>query len=168
MQSSNVVRGSIRSECCLPLMRSVTGTAPSIFDSALVAPESVPSAALFADAGTYAATKLAATLLPEVKRNLRRVGSVGCDLRSSFDIRSPFEPLLRFQAFNLNSRRYQEVVALDLHRADTHRPLCRSANYGPGSHIELTAMTRARHGGALKLTLSDRAPHVRADVIEGI
>ncbi|MDX6530447.1 MAG: hypothetical protein QOH41_2737 [Blastocatellia bacterium] len=75
---------------------------------------------------------------------------------------------MRFHAFNLISRFNQEVVAVDLHRTDTYGPLCRSPNYGPGSHIELTAMTRARHGRALKLTLSERAPHVRADVIEAI
>ncbi len=73
-----------------------------------------------------------------------------------------------FHAFNLISRFNQEVVALDLHRTDTYGPLCRSPNYGPGSHIELTAMTRARHGCAFKLALSERASDVRAGVIEGI
>src|SRR6266478_6737753 len=98
MQSSNVVRGSIQSECSLPLMRSVIGTAPSMFGPALVGGESLPDATFFADAGTYAATKLAATPLPEVKRNLRRVGLGGRDLGSSSDIRPPFESkrLLKF------------------------------------------------------------------------
>src|SRR6266478_6272440 len=72
-------------------MRSVTGTAPSIFDPALVTAESLSSAGLFASAGTYAATKLAATPLPEVKRNLRRVGFGGRGLGSSSDIGPPFE-----------------------------------------------------------------------------
>src|SRR5207244_296281 len=36
------------------------------------------------------AALLAATPLPEVKRDLRRVGFGGCDLRSSSDIRPPF------------------------------------------------------------------------------
>src|SRR6266404_3477847 len=86
MQSSSVVRGSMFSWWSLPLMRSVTGTAPSIFDPALVTAESLSSAGLFASAGTYAATKLAATPLPEVKRNLRRVGFGGRALGSSSDI----------------------------------------------------------------------------------
>src|SRR6266446_1025086 len=90
MQSSNVVRGSIQSECSLPLMRSVIGTAPSMFGPALAGGESLSPAVLFADAGTYAATKLAATPLPEVKRNLRRVGLGGRDLGSSSDIGPPF------------------------------------------------------------------------------
>src|SRR5258706_12631383 len=74
MQSNSVVRGSMFSLWSLPLMRSVIGTAPSMRGPALVEAASVPPAALFADAGTYAATRLAATLLPEAKRNLRRVG----------------------------------------------------------------------------------------------
>src|SRR6266404_5031837 len=90
MQSSSVVRGSIFSLWSLPLMRSVTGTAPSIFDPALVTAESLSSAGLFASAGTYATTKLAATPLPEVKRNLRRVGFGGRGLGSSSDIGPPF------------------------------------------------------------------------------
>src|SRR6266404_6583266 len=91
MQSSSVVRGSMFSWWSLPLMRSVTGTAPSIFDPALVTAESLSSAGLFASAGTYATTKLAATPLPEVKRNLRRVGFGGRGLGSSSDIGPPFE-----------------------------------------------------------------------------
>src|SRR5437016_14450663 len=61
-----------------------------MFGSALIAVESLSPAELFANDGTYPATKLAATPLPEVKRNLRRVGFGGCDLRSSSDIRPPF------------------------------------------------------------------------------
>src|SRR2546425_9657518 len=75
IQSSSVVRGSMRSWWSLPLMRSVIGTAPSTFGAALAEPESLSPAALFASAGTYAATKPAATLLPVVTRNLRRVGA---------------------------------------------------------------------------------------------
>src|SRR6185503_3681274 len=90
IQSSNVVRGSMRSSWSLPLMRSVIGTAPSMLGAGLVEVESVSAAASFASAGTYPATRLAATPLPEVTRNLRRVGSGGRDLRSSSDIRSPF------------------------------------------------------------------------------
>src|SRR5260370_440646 len=91
MQSSSVVRGSIQSECSLPLMRSVIGTAPSMFGPALVGGESLSAATFFAGAGTYAATKLAATRLPEVKRILRRVGFGGRGLGSSSDIGPPFE-----------------------------------------------------------------------------
>src|SRR2546422_5311244 len=72
IQSSSVVRGSRRNWWSLPLMRSLIGTAPSILGTVLGEPESLSSAALFASAGTYAPTKLAATLLPVVKRNLRR------------------------------------------------------------------------------------------------
>src|ERR1700730_4181815 len=98
MQSNSVVRGSMFSLWSLPLMRSVIGTAPLMVGAVLVGAASVPPAALFADAGTYAATKLAATLLPEVKRNLRRVGLGGRDLGSSSDIGPPFESkrLLKF------------------------------------------------------------------------
>jgi hypothetical protein len=53
--------------------------------------DSLSPAALFASAGTYAAAKLAATLLPVVKRNLRRVGSCGHDWGSSSGIEPPFE-----------------------------------------------------------------------------
>src|SRR6266550_753096 len=90
MQSSSVVRGSTSSLWFLPLMRSVIGTAPSIVGAALVGAESLSAAATFASAGTYPATKLAATLVPEVKRNLRRVGPGGRDSGSSSDIRPPF------------------------------------------------------------------------------
>src|SRR5712671_6778241 len=71
-------------------MRSVIGTPPSMCGPALTGTESFTPAALFADTGTYAATRLAATLVPEVNRNLRRVGPGGRDLGSSSDIRPPF------------------------------------------------------------------------------
>src|SRR5439155_7875372 len=90
MQSSSVVRGSTFSWWSLPLMRSVMGTAPSMFGPALVGSESLSTAASFASAGRYPATKLAATLLPEVKRKLRRLGLGGRDLGSSSDIRPPY------------------------------------------------------------------------------
>src|SRR5258705_7410040 len=72
-------------------MRSVIGIAPSMFGPAPVGAESLTPTALFASDGTYPATRLAATPLPEVKRNLRRVGLGGRDLGSSSDIRPPFE-----------------------------------------------------------------------------
>src|SRR5437660_3801767 len=86
IQSSSVVRGSMRSWWSLLLMRSVIGTAPSMFGPSPAEAELLSPAALFASAGTYAPTKLAATLLPVVKRNLRRVGSDGHDWGSSSDI----------------------------------------------------------------------------------
>src|SRR6266404_561311 len=88
MQSSRVVRGSTFSLWSLPLMRSVIGTAPSMFGPALVRSVWLSSAARSASAGTYTATKLAATPLPDVKRNLRRVGLGGRDLGSSSDIKA--------------------------------------------------------------------------------
>src|SRR5689334_4996011 len=59
-----------------------------MFGLPLVLAKSFSPSVPFADAGTYAATKLAATPLPEVKRNLRRVGLGGRDFGSSSDIRS--------------------------------------------------------------------------------
>jgi hypothetical protein len=55
---------------------------------------------------------------------------------------------------NCISRLYPEFLALDFYRTATHRLVRRSANYGAGSHIELAAMTRARHDHALELTLA--------------
>src|SRR5207302_2376707 len=89
-----VVRGSMRSWWSLPLMRSVIGMAPSIFDPTSVKAESLSAESPFARAGTYVATRLAATLLPVVRRNLRRVGSGGHDWGSSSDIEPPFEAKL--------------------------------------------------------------------------
>src|SRR5262249_7221467 len=88
----------MRSWWSFPLMRSVIGTAPSMFGPAQAEAESLSPDALFASACTFAATKLAATLLPVVKRNLRRVGSGGHDWGSSSDIEPPFEgkSLLKF------------------------------------------------------------------------
>src|SRR5258708_34930786 len=94
----------MRSWWSLLLMRSVIGTAPSMFGPSLAEAELLSPPALFASAGTYAPTKLAATLLPVVKRNLRRVGSGGHDCGSSSDIRaSPFRKrlCLNFTYFTL-------------------------------------------------------------------
>ena len=80
-QSSSVVRGSMRSWWSLPLMRSVTGTAPAMFGpSALAAAEPLCPAALFACAGAHAAMTAAAAVLPVVRRNARRVGFDGLDV----------------------------------------------------------------------------------------
>src|SRR6267378_1091377 len=79
-QSSSVVRGSTRSWWSLPLMRSVIGTAPSMFGpSALAAVESLCTAVLLACACAYAATMVDAEVLHVVKRNVRRVGFDGPD-----------------------------------------------------------------------------------------
>src|SRR5262245_51236292 len=71
-------------------MRNEMGMPPSIFGPGFGA-ESLSPAVAFASAGTYPTTMLAATLLPEVTRNLRRVGSSGCDWESSPDITAAFE-----------------------------------------------------------------------------
>src|SRR5690242_8017558 len=83
-------------------MRSVIGTAPSMFGRGPAEAEALSPEALFASPGTYAATMLAATPLPVVKRNLRRVGSGGHDCVSSSDIEPPLKRkcLLSFISYN--------------------------------------------------------------------
>src|SRR5260370_28475486 len=90
-QSSSVVRGSTRSWRSLPLMRSVMGTAPSMFGpSAVAAAEPLGPAVLLACAGVYAAITVAAAAPPVVKRNSLRVGSDAPDCVSSSRIAPPF------------------------------------------------------------------------------
>src|SRR6185369_15493589 len=115
IQSSSVVRGSIRSSWSLPLMRSVIGTAPSMFGPGPAEAEALSSEALFASAGTYVASILAATLVPVVRRNLRRVGSGGHDCVSSSDIEPPLERkcLLKFHvSYNALCSTVEQILNL--------------------------------------------------------
>src|SRR6185369_1625596 len=89
-------------------MRSVIGTAPSTVGLAPGGAGSLSPGALFASTGTYAAARLAATLVPVVKRNLRRVGSGGHDCRSSSDIRTPCKSV-RLKFHVLYTRRGSSV-----------------------------------------------------------
>src|SRR5262249_37598149 len=86
-QSSSVVRGSRRNCWSLPLMRRVTGTVPSTAGASVPAAAALSSAAtLPACAGTYAAMTPAATVLPVVNRNCRRVGFGKSGDKSHFGI----------------------------------------------------------------------------------
>ena len=60
----------------------------------------------------------------------------------------------------------QEILALDLYESRTHWPLRWTAQDRAGGHVELTAVTRARHRSPIQLALRERAPHMGALVIE--
>jgi hypothetical protein len=62
----------------------------------------------------------------------------------------------------------EQIFTLDLHEPRTHGPLRWTMKDGARGHIELAAVAWARHSGAVKLALRERAPHVSARVIEGI
>src|SRR5688572_24948582 len=81
MQSSNVVRGSIRRRWFLPLMRSVIETAPCA-----TAGEPLDAAVLSASADAHPATTAVAAVLPMVLRKCRRVGfdAPDCSWSSGF------------------------------------------------------------------------------------
>jgi hypothetical protein len=60
----------------------------------------------------------------------------------------------------------EKILALNLRQPGTHRPLGWPAQDCTGSHVELTAVARARHGPSIQLALRERAPHMGAFVIE--
>src|ERR1700719_2301689 len=62
----------------------------------------------------------------------------------------------------------EQIFTLDLHEPRTHGPLRWTVKDGARGHIELAAVAWARHSGAVKLALRERAPHMGALVIEGI
>src|SRR5439155_21549994 len=89
MQSSRVVRGSTRSWRSLPLMRSVIGTAPSMFGpSAIAAGETLCPGVLSRCAGPHPAMTAAAAPPPVFRRNARRDGFDGLE-GGSFRIAPP-------------------------------------------------------------------------------
>src|SRR5437588_7277835 len=100
MQSRSVVRGSTRSWRSLPLMRSVTGTAPAIFGpSPLAAGDALCSGVLCACAGAHTAMTAAAAVSPVVRRNARRLGFDGLD-GGSFRIEPPFGCINHFLLYS--------------------------------------------------------------------
>src|SRR5262245_20262893 len=68
----------------------------------------------------------------------------------------------------VTSRLRNQVLALDSRQPGTHGPFGRSAEHGARGNVELAAVTRASYRRARQYALRERAPQVRASVIEVI
>src|SRR5262249_18491649 len=65
----------------------------------------------------------------------------------------------RIDAEPVSSLLDKQIRTLDLHGPGTHRPLRRTAQDRAGRHVELAAVTGARHRRPFQRALRERAPH---------
>src|SRR5688500_3393642 len=66
------------------------------------------------------------------------------------------------------SRLSEQFLAIYLHRSRSDRSLCRPAKDCTRGHVELAAMTSARHGGPRELAVRQGTARVGAGVVERV